>query len=733
MISWALRRNSTAQDAPGLDDTTILDQPDTPAPVFAVRALKSALFGTPAPRERASKKTTQPVVIPAPAAQGPAPASPTKPPGILLTPGTGAARRKRVSFGYGVKEGASVPDLELSDEAAEKVLGPWAADGDANKTGDSANRPKTRLTQAMENATKNKKPGAGADAREAEDRWEELEEESDFDVDVTVDLNEPHSRSGKYWKAYFESYHDDAKAEMEKLVKYKQLAKSYAKKKDEEAVDLNQKLKEEQERVKQMEAKVAEVSREVALRAQRSGGQYDAGLVEELTKQTTIALEYKKQVEELESLLLENAEHDEDNASRQRRIASPRTQKTLLDAQRELRKARAQARELERAQEERDRLRSELKFAEQRSSKLVEENKKLSGFITQSASRTQDLENSLIEAKSEAQRKDDELKRLRKDYEKLKEDAKARYSEALQVQQKKNEKIAELQGELVALRAEGAESRWTSRARNLETKLKAGSEKVYTAALDRESAAKFLETAEEESTQLLRELGELRKVSVQRGLIPASNTPGIKLRSKSNVAERRKSEPLHDDALVSSRALREKIEAEMGRRDPHVLSERGNFQDSRSSASSGRSAHLREPSPPPPPNRQPSRASRGPDPVATTTTGTSASRAKQTIDDILGNRHNGDQRRRVSPVETRRPATTRPFATDREPLQVDLLQDSFAPLGGPVDAHASSVWDMSTVRTTLPADRKAAAIARLQRKRSERAKEERNKENAQPF
>lgn len=700
--------------------------------MFAVRALKSALFGTPAPKERASKKTTQSVVIPAPA-QGAAPASPTKPAGILLTPGTGAARRKRVSFGHGVKEGASVPDLGLSGEASEKVLGPWAADGDASKT-DSASRPKTRLTQAMENATKNKKPSAGADARETDDLWEELEEESDFNEDVTVDLNEPHSRSGKYWKAYFETYHEDAKAEMEKLVKYKQLAKSYAKKKDEEAVDLNQKLKEEQGRVKQMEAKVAEVSREVALRAQRAGGQYDAGLVEELTKQTTIALEYKKQVEELESLLLENAEHDEDNASRQRRIASPRTQKTLLDAQRELRKARAQARELERAQEERDRLRSELKFAEQRSSKLVEENKKLSGFITQSASRTQDLENSLIEAKSEAQRKEDELKRLRKDYEKLKEDAKARYSEALQVQQKKNEKIAELQGELVALRAEGAESRWTSRARNLETKLKTGSEKVHSATLDRESAAKFLETAEEESTQLLRELGELRKVSVQRGLIPASGTPGIRLRSKSNLAECRKSEPLDDDALVSSRALREKIEAEMGRRDPHVLSERGNLQDSRSSASSGRSAHLREPSPPARLKRQPSRTSRVLDPVATTTTtGTSAPRAKQTIDDILGNRHNGDHRRRVSPVETRRPVSTRPLATDREPLHVDLVQDSFAPLGGPVDPHASSVWDMSTVRTTLPADRKAAAIARLQRKRSERAKEERNKENAQPF
>jgi hypothetical protein len=41
---------------------------------------------------------------------------------------------------------------------------------------------------------------------------------------------------------------------------------------------------------------------------------------------------------------------------------------------------------------------------------------------------------------------------------------------------------------------------------------------------------------------------------------------------------------------------------------------------------------------------------------------------------------------------------------------------------------------MNTSRTTLPADRKAAALARLERKRAERAREiERNKENDRLF
>ncbi|KAK0720655.1 spindle pole body formation-associated protein-domain-containing protein [Lasiosphaeris hirsuta] len=736
MISWALRRNSeSAKDALGADDTQV-DVPDTPAPVFAVRALKTALFGTPAPRERAAPvdKVAQQKAA---SASQPEDRSPIKPAGILLTPGTGTTRRKRVSFGRDVKAGAVIEKPSTSglpDECPGKFPSPWAGNGNGSETstnsGNGPHRAKTRLTAAMENARKGKVTESATDAKEPEDAWEEIDED-DFDADVTVDLNEPHSRSGKYWKSYFESYHADAKAEMEKLVKYKLLAKSYAKKKDAEAVDLNQKLKEEQEKVKGMEQKVAELGRQVATRARRTGGDYDPGLMDELTKQTALSLEYKKQVDELEAILLENADYEsDDREQRQRRIASPRTQKTLLETQRELRRARSQVRELDKLREERDRLRSELKFAEQRAAKLVEENRRISGDLTHGTSTIRDLERKLEESKAETLQKDGELKKLRKDYDKLKDDAKARYSEAHQVLQKKNDKISNLQDEIVSLRTEGVESRWTARAKNLEAKLKIGNEQIQ--APDRESALKFLETAEEESTQLLKELGELRKVSIQRGLIPPTTSSGLRQRPKSSL-EGATRDSYKDDALVSSRALREKIEAEMGKRPASaVLGDRGNLQDSRSSASSGRSAHLQEEQPVRP-NRQAERKSWT---AGLTTAPNSGSKA--TIDDIMGDFHaKQQQRRRASPIEPtlkRQQPNIRPLDRESDMPQIDLIQDNFARLGGPTDVN-SSAWDINTSRTTLPADRVRSALARLHHKRENRMRGtvDRNKENVNPY
>jgi spindle pole body formation-associated protein len=171
--------------------------------------------------------------------------SPTKPSGILLTPGTATARRKRVSFGHDVRDNVSTKTTSksgLPDECPGKFPSPWAGN-----TGDGL-RPRTRLTETMEKArSRVSRSKSGSKESDDEGAWEEVED-LDADPDITVDLNEPHSRSGKYWKSEFQRYHEEAKVEMDKLVKYKQLAKSYAKMKDTEAMDLNAKLKEEQER-----------------------------------------------------------------------------------------------------------------------------------------------------------------------------------------------------------------------------------------------------------------------------------------------------------------------------------------------------------------------------------------------------------------------------------------------------------------------------------------------------
>jgi hypothetical protein len=555
----------------------------------------------------------------------------------------------------------------------------------------------SRKHNNQENGTEEK--DFASPAKETEDAWEEVDDESEFEGDVTTDLNEPHSRSGKYWKTYFETYHTDAKAEMEKLVKYKHLAKSYAKMKDAEALDLNEKLKEEQAKVKAMEEKAAEMSRQATLAVRRKGGQFDPKLSDELNKQTALATEYKKQVEELESLLQEGIEEVEDGGQRQRKVASPRTQRTLMEAQRELRRARSQVRELEKLQEERDRLRSELKFTEQRASKLSEENKKLSKELSQSTSRVQDLEKRLEDSKGL--------------YEKLKDDAKARYFEAQQVLQKKNEKISELQEEIGSLKGEGPDSRRATRS----TRAKSFDDKL--------TAPKPLEV-EEGNARPRKDLKELRRIRSQKGL--TISAPPVETRQMER--EKRGTEGFklasYDDAtLASSRALREKIEAELGKKlqpTASVLSDRGNLQDSRSSASSGRSAHSQESQSRPRRTDRASRSTWAPPPTE-----------KASLGDLLADIR--DKRSsRPSLDQATRKLPTRPLSPESDVPEIDLLQ-RFARLGGP-DPHSSVMWStMNTSRTKLPADRRAAAIARLQRKKAEREMQqlERNKENANPF
>ena len=687
------------------DDTTQIDLPDTPAPVFAVRALKTALFGTPAPRDRraASKttttneKTTQQIAKP----DTPTETSPVKPAGILLTPGTGTTRRKRVSFGHDVKQGsggtARASTTGLPDEGPGKVPSPWI-DRLERTEEDVQPRPKTKLQQAMESSRSRNAKENGTDEKdfaqqdkEPEDAWEEVDDESDFEADVTMDLNEPHSRSGKYWKSYFETYHSDAKTEMEKLVKYKHLAKSYAKMKDDEALELNQRLKEEQDKVTAMEEKVAEMARQAALTGtgRRRGSESEPVLIDELKKQAALATEYKLQVEELESLLQDNIDAGGDGRQWQLRNASPRTQRTLMETQRELRRARAQVRELDKLQEERDRLRSDLKFAEQRASKLVEENRKLTGELAQSATRIQGLEKSLEDSRGS--------------YEKLKDDAKARYLEAQQVLKKRNERISELQEEVESAKKAGAESKQPGRS-------------TWAKSIDEKATnLRSLEPAGEGRARLLNGLRGLKRRNSQKAAAAAPAETGQTEKHSTEIPKR----PSHDDAtLAQARALREKLEAEFGTKGlpaSAVFGDRGNLQDSRSSASSGRSAHSREEEPHPSRSDRPSRS-----------TWAATSTEKTALSDLLAEtRDKGARKASLEQLARRPPA--RPLSPG---------SDTVPEVAG-TSAQSSAVSNAVTAsRTVLPEHRKAAALARIQRRIAERKMLQqqfgRDKENARP-
>lgn len=383
--------------------------------------------------------------------------SPNKPTSILLTPGTGTARRKRVSFGHDVKAGNNAETGFIA-------------------TNPDGSRRKTTLQQALENSRSSRSKLAAQNGEQSEEPPATLSENNDGadsesewedDVcnhDVTVDLNEPHSNSGKYWKSEFSRYHDEAQSEMDKLVRYKHMAKSYAKKKDAEAINLTQRLKDEQEKVRKMEQKITEMASQVADKRKQGANKDSETLIKDLAKQTTLAIQYRDQVKGLEAML--NGQQDDAGSHRPRIDTSPRTEKTILETNRELRRLRSELRQMESIREENKQLKSDLSIAQQEAKKLVEDDKQ--GKSTVDTGRMQRLEKHLREAKDDLRQRDSEIRRLNRDYESLKKDAKARTAEAMQVLQEKNDKIGQLEKEIRTLKAEIASS---SRHKSIDTAL----------------------------------------------------------------------------------------------------------------------------------------------------------------------------------------------------------------------------------------------------------------------
>lgn len=387
-----------------LPDDTFVEQPDTPAPVFAARAFKRAIFGTPAPKtlvaapkqDKAgvaeSETTAKPTEI-----ENKRFESPSKPTGILLTPGTATSRRKRVSFGRDVKSTAAF--------------------------GDSATRPQTRLQEALENSRKRRNNDNGEDHAtklnfdpediDGDDAWEEVDDLG-RDPDMTVDLNDPRSQSGRYWKSEFHKYHGEARAEMEKLVKYKQLAKSFAKAKDAEAFDLNQRLREEQAKVAELKRTIAEMTGKSSGKQEQVGSsQNEEKLKRDLERQTALVTQYKTQVEELQTLLKDS--ENAANSGRHRKETSLRS---------------IQSREMERLRQELQRIKSDLIKAEKRELESETEKDKLTADLTKSSRKIEELERKLTRTQQDCERKNNQLEKLKFEIDALKEKSRAQREES---------------------------------------------------------------------------------------------------------------------------------------------------------------------------------------------------------------------------------------------------------------------------------------------------------------
>ncbi|KAF1983398.1 hypothetical protein K402DRAFT_465996 [Aulographum hederae CBS 113979] len=276
MLNWltGARITDVAEDLNHMphgepDDVSRFEEPpETPAPVFAVRAFKQAIFGTPAPqmptrpapRERRPSIQEQRRPMPAearPVLEPPngrepfsdnAPSSPTKP-GILMTPGTQSKNRKQVSFGAQVVDNEGkrgrVTRVGSSNEIPGKFPSPFTP-----KVEDVPEpRTRTRLTAALLDARESVRGKPKPKARD--------------DADITLDVMEPRSESGRYWKAEYESYAENSEKEIKKLVMKQRITKDFAQAKDEEKTQVTLKLEAEykrhQEKEKQWELQMQDM------------------------------------------------------------------------------------------------------------------------------------------------------------------------------------------------------------------------------------------------------------------------------------------------------------------------------------------------------------------------------------------------------------------------------------------------------------------------------------------
>ncbi|KAL8741145.1 MAG: hypothetical protein Q9190_006215 [Brigantiaea leucoxantha] len=400
-----------------------IEEPETPAPVFAVRAFKTALFGTPAPRRHNESSGK----VEAPAQQHPRvqvlshpraeenkeekrdgtplekkidpPISPAK--GILLTPGTSITRRKTVSFGSlaggdGQKKLESTVAIAPSAHDFEKT--PVIVAGSDAK--DEKPQQQTNLTKAQFQAQLD-----ASKIRLSRQTALELEQQDKrrFDVGIdiktppneteveqpsgeaTIDLSRPCSKSGRHWKAEFEKYHKKSGREMKQIIKYGQTVKAYAERKDQEATALNEKLKHELQRCAAMEAKVSSLATKLA--ASRDQGTCSTAdqhkLVSDLAKQTALAIRYKQKAERYRAAASKQRYQSKKAGDESRFAYDKEDTVNLITEVDEIANPLIQDREPEGEKEKREltQYQDQISVAEEKAAKLESENSKLKDML----------------------------------------------------------------------------------------------------------------------------------------------------------------------------------------------------------------------------------------------------------------------------------------------------------------------------------------------------------------
>lgn len=150
-----------------------------------------------------------------------------------MTPGVGTGRKKSVSFP------AHVVDNEgKTTSFAARIATPKAVPGKFPSPFTPRTLPQPQATEKC-----NSKITEDLPTKRPVELSPTMRRAKD-DTDLTIDVSEPRSESGRYWKEQYVSYAEKSEKEMKRLVAKHQMAKSYAKRKDEEAMELRTKLTE---------------------------------------------------------------------------------------------------------------------------------------------------------------------------------------------------------------------------------------------------------------------------------------------------------------------------------------------------------------------------------------------------------------------------------------------------------------------------------------------------------
>ena len=232
-------------------------------------------------------------------------ASPTK--GILLTPGTGATRRKTVSFGTLIADAQKKEEQSPPTEVKRDCAPEYRTDLEVRKPSPRIQPRHSSLTKTLIQMSRQKIDDQPMSITSREERLnrEPLSNNGAQMLnpaqspDNTVDLSQPRSRSGQHWKTEYEQYHRRSNIEMKKMIMYGQNVKSYAVKKDSEATCLGEKLKKELAKVSAMEKKVSKLAAQLnnAYAHGPEGESEQTRLISELAQQTALAIRYKQKAD----------------------------------------------------------------------------------------------------------------------------------------------------------------------------------------------------------------------------------------------------------------------------------------------------------------------------------------------------------------------------------------------------------------------------------------------------